>query len=83
MPNWKDQTNNMGTRYKLLVYFYPTESKTTQTYWAFASDEKKGLAVSKLTERILLKMVLGRYKTAIIYDNGVEIERWEEGRKIS
>jgi len=81
MANWKDQSNNMGTRYKLLVYFYPTENKINQTYWAFAVDEKKGLAIKKLTDRILLKSVLGKYKTAIFYDNGVEIERWEDGIK--
>jgi len=81
MPNWTNQNNNMGTRYKLLVYFYPDNIKTTQTFWAFLSDEKKGIAVQKLTDRILKSLVFGKYKTAIFYDNGIEIERWEDGIK--
>ncbi len=76
---WNDQANNMSGRYKVVVWFYSHLTPETQTYWAYLSDEKKGQAVAKLRDRIINKLVLGRYKTAIIYDNGVELERWKEG----
>jgi len=76
---WTDQANNTGTRYKLLVYYYESELKQKQTFWAFLSEEKKGTAIAALEKRIINKYAKGRYKTAILYDNGVELKRWEDG----
>lgn len=80
---WPNQSNNMSQRFKVIVWFYSHMNPESQTYWAYLSDEKKGNAVEKLRERIINRLVLGRYKTAIIYDNGNEIERWKEGVKQS
>jgi hypothetical protein len=81
--DWNNQTNNIGTRFKLVVYFYPDQPTANKTYWAFLSDEKKGIAIQKLTDRILKKLVFGLYKTAIFYDNGNEVQRWQDGKQIS
>lgn len=80
---WSNQTNNMGTRYKLVVYFYPDQPVASKTFKAFLSDEKKGIAIQKLTDRILKKMVFGLYKTAIFYDYGNEVQRWQDGKQVS
>lgn len=76
---WANQSNNMSSRFKVVVWFYSHLQPETQTYWAFLYDEKKGTAVTKLRDRIINKLVAGKYKTAIIYDNGVEVERWKDG----
>jgi len=76
---WKNQQNNISSRFKAVVWFYSHLSPESQTYWAYLYDEKKGQAVTKLRDRIINRVVLGRYKIAIIYDNGVEVERWKEG----
>lgn len=76
---WNNQQNNMSKRFKAVVWFYDHLPIKSQTYKAFLSDEKKGTAVTKLRDRIINKLVAGKYKTAIIYDNGAEVERWKEG----
>jgi len=76
---WNNQENNISTRFKLLVYYYPTEPRESQTFWAFKSDEKKTDPLNGLRTRILKKHAENRYKLAIFYDNGVEVERWECG----
>ena len=78
---WDNQTNNQGTRYKLLVYYYSEQPRSQQTFLAFAGEEKKGTAIAGLTKRILLKYAFGRYKMAIFYDNGTPVEKWIEGIK--
>lgn len=79
---WNNQTDNISTRYKLLVYYNATEPKTSQIFWAFKADERKPDPLDGLRKRILKKYVENRYKLAIFYDNGQEVERWESGIRI-
>ena len=81
--NWNNQTNNIGTRFKLVVFFYSDQTTTQKTYHAFLSDEIKGIAIQKLTDRILNKLAFGKYRTAIFYDYGNEVQRWQDGKQIS
>ena len=83
MGNWNNQTNNNSTRFKLVVYFYSDQTTSQKTFWAFLTDEIKGIAIQKLTDRILKKLVFGKYKTAIFYDYGNEVQRWQDGKQIS
>jgi hypothetical protein len=83
MNKWNNQVNNMSERFKVVVFFHTDQPKTSQTYNAFLSDEIKGIAIQKLTDRIINKLVFGKYKTAIFYDYGTEVQRWQDGKQIS
>ncbi len=78
--SWND--NQQGNRYKLVVWYYPTELRVTDTFWAFLGEEKKGTAPVGLERRIIQKKALNRYKTAILYDNGNPVTKWQEGIKV-
>jgi hypothetical protein len=78
---WDNQNNNEGERFKLVVYYYPEQPRSQQTFKSFLGEEKKGTAIAGLTARILLKHSFGRYKMAIFYDNGNPIEKWIDGIK--
>jgi len=80
---WTNQENNAGTDVKLLVYMTGDQGERAQTYWAFRGEEIKGTAIAGLRKRILNGKVFGKYKTAIFYNQGVEVERWKEGIKTS
>ncbi len=76
---WNNQTNNAGTDVKLVVYYHDDQAETKKTFWAFRSEEIKGTAIDGLVKRILMKLAFGRYKLAIIYDTGKEVQRWTNG----
>jgi hypothetical protein len=81
--NWENQTNNQGIDTKLVVYFTPEQPEKSKTYLAFAGEEKKETAIANMTRRLLLREIMGKYKVAIFYHKGVEVERWKNGIKIS
>ena len=78
--NWTEQ--KQGTKTKLIVYYNDNEAQKSQTYHAFAGEDTKGTARAGLTKRILQKKDFGRYRTAIFYENDVEVERWSQGIKV-
>ena len=80
---WSNQTRNQGTSVKLVVWYHPWTGLAPQTFHAFLGEEKKGTAVAGLTRRVLLGKCAGRWRTAIFYRDGVEIERWRDGHKVS
>ncbi len=79
---WQDQGNNIGNSIKLVVYFTDDQPEKVQTYHAFRSEEKTGKAIQNMRRRILGRLVFGKYKAAIFYDNGTEVERWVNGIKV-
>ena len=81
--NWENQTNNQGSDTKLVVYFTPDQPLKSQTYLAFAGEEKKETAINNMTRRLLQRDLMGKYKIAIFYHKGVEVERWKYGIKVS
>jgi len=80
---WNNQSANMGTRVKLVVFYAPDQSRKCDTFHAFAGEEKQGKAIANMRKRILEKKLFGRYKTAIFYKDGNEVERWNYGIKVS
>jgi hypothetical protein len=79
---WQDQKNNMGDSTKLVVFFTDDQPEKSKTFHAFRSEEKSGKAIENMRRRILGQLVFGRYKTAIFYENGNEVERWVGGIKV-
>ena len=76
---WNNQASNIGSSIKLVVYFTDDQPKRVQTYHAFKSEEQSDKAIINMRKRILQRLVLGIYKTAIFYRDGVEVERWVDG----
>lgn len=76
---WTTQTHNMGRSVKLVVYWHEWTGRQPATFHAFRGEEERGRAVEGLTRRILQRYALGKYRTAIFYRDGVELERWENG----
>lgn len=76
---WNNQSSNIGNSVKLVVYFTDDQPKRVQTYHAFKSEEQSDKAIINMRKRILQRLVLGIYKTAIFYRDGVEVERWVDG----
>lgn len=74
-------TSQLSDQTKLVVYFNDNEPVKMQTFKAFEAEEKKGTAIAGLTKRLLLKHIFGKYKVAIFYQNGIEVERWNSGIK--
>lgn len=80
---WTKQKKNMGKNIKLIVWYTADQPRAVDTFHAFLEEEQKGKAIAGLTKRILNGHARGRYKTAIFYNNGVEVERWNDGIKVT
>ena len=78
---WQSQIKNIGTRVKLVVFYADDQPIRSKTYHAFKTEEDSGKAVQNMTRRILQGVDFGRYKTAIFYDNGIEVEKYIQGIK--
>lgn len=68
-------------RVRLLLY---EMNGTPHVFKSFVHEDKKGTkaCVAGLTRRILKRLYLGKYNTAIFYDRsagGIEIEKWVRG----
>jgi hypothetical protein len=79
---WTNQSNNVSENVKCVVWFNDDNPQKSQTYHAFKAEEKSGRAVIGLRKRLIEKKLFGLYKTAIIYDNGREVEKWVNGVKM-
>lgn len=80
---WNNQRSNQGNRIKLVVFYTPDQPKKSDTFYAFAGEEKTDKAIPNMRKRILQNKVSGLYKTAIFYKDGTEVERWRDGIKVS
>jgi hypothetical protein len=79
---WQDQKNNIGNSIKLVVFFSDDQPEKSKTFHAFKSEEKTGKAIQNMRRRILGRLVFGKYKTAIFYQDGLEVEKWVNGIKV-
>lgn len=79
---WNNQTNNVGNSIKLVVYYTDDQPEKSKTFHAFKAEEKAGKALQNMTRRILNRLVFGKYKVAIFYENDIEVERWINGIKV-